>query len=286
MRHAIVDGPTGGCNHLSALNTHHEGSWRMSASDSTRFEWSTYFVRFGKLGPIKIGKTRIPPQIRLMNLQLSCPVKLRLMAVIKNPSREESEVFLHQRFSHLRIHGEWFEPAAELTDFIAGYPEWVDPPTCSELKIRAKKWERYEEKQREVQKQMTRDARKPRKACDPNNKGGRPKKCDRESRIRYAYVVLSGGISVNQAALAACVSRQTVMRFVKTLLNDGKDDTEILRRIREKRSSSDSQLDTDKFRELVDPSSAHPRPVRAIRKTPDTDDIRALHDDFPPDTHP
>lgn len=68
-----------------------------------------YFIQAETGGPIKIG-TAIDAEKRMASLQLSCPVKLRLLS--KRPGGERLERFLHRQFAAYRLHGEWFEPDA------------------------------------------------------------------------------------------------------------------------------------------------------------------------------
>jgi hypothetical protein len=76
--------------------------------------WVTYFVRLGDDGPIKIGKT-FDVEARMKKLQTGVPAPLKVLRVVK----ADVERDLHQRFAHLREHGEWFTPAPELLDFIS-----------------------------------------------------------------------------------------------------------------------------------------------------------------------
>lgn len=65
--------------------------------------------------PIKIGRTK-DPRTRLRILQTSHPVPLRYLALWRGGEKEERE--LHERFSYLRMLGEWFRPGRELRDFV------------------------------------------------------------------------------------------------------------------------------------------------------------------------
>jgi hypothetical protein len=76
-----------------------------------------YFVQAVGGGPIKIGHAA-NVAARVDRLQTGSPAPLRVLAVILGAG-VSAETSLHQRFAHLRAHGEWFHPAAELTDFIA-----------------------------------------------------------------------------------------------------------------------------------------------------------------------
>ena len=72
-----------------------------------------YFFQSVDTGRIKIGLSKDPKK-RMKQLQTS--ERLFLLHAIKGTRWLESN--LHDRFAHLRIHGEWFEPAQELFDYI------------------------------------------------------------------------------------------------------------------------------------------------------------------------
>lgn len=74
----------------------------------------TYFVRRGD--EIKIGSSGRPDQ-RIKQLRWYYP-ELTVLAVVSDKIADEYQT--HQRFAHLRLHGEWFRPEPELLDFIAG----------------------------------------------------------------------------------------------------------------------------------------------------------------------
>ena len=72
-----------------------------------------YFVKHTEY--VKIGFTN-DIRNRLSQLQISCPVKLKLLGLIKGG--EEDETILHKKFKHLSSNGEWFNCTQELCDFI------------------------------------------------------------------------------------------------------------------------------------------------------------------------
>lgn len=74
----------------------------------------TYFVQSVDGGPIKIGFTSRTPEERLSALQVGSPTKLRIVGLL--PMDREKE--LHQRFDKHKSHGEWFNPAKDLLEFI------------------------------------------------------------------------------------------------------------------------------------------------------------------------
>jgi len=74
-----------------------------------------YFIQAETTGLIKIGVTN-KPATRLKALQTGSPMLLRPLGLIEGDTRLEAA--LHAQFKHLRRHGEWFEPSAELLAFI------------------------------------------------------------------------------------------------------------------------------------------------------------------------
>lgn len=75
-----------------------------------------YLVRAGDAGPIKIGYATNFAR-RLKELQFFNHEPLTALAVI--PGGRSQEHMLHERFAHLRIHGEWFRPGVDLLAFVA-----------------------------------------------------------------------------------------------------------------------------------------------------------------------
>ena len=77
-----------------------------------------YFIRSGKKGDIKIGKSN-DPEKRMAELQTGNPKILRLIATI--PCKSEQEAFdlekaLHKTFKSRWLHGEWFHRNIRLKD--------------------------------------------------------------------------------------------------------------------------------------------------------------------------
>ncbi len=104
-------------------------SWRdtaFSAVEDAVFEYAialerenygfVYFIRAGEAGPVKIGFSR-SVQTRLAALQTAHHERLVLVA--KHMGTIETERELHQRFTHLRLEGEWFRVEADLLAYIA-----------------------------------------------------------------------------------------------------------------------------------------------------------------------
>ncbi len=78
-----------------------------------------YFIQHATGGLIKIGVS-VTPRLRLkgLNAQTHDP-RYRILKTERGGNNRES--MLHDRFAHLRRHGEWFEPAADLLEYI----EWL-----------------------------------------------------------------------------------------------------------------------------------------------------------------
>lgn len=69
---------------------------------------------------IKIGRTE-SLRNRLMGLQASSPVQLRLIAAIRAPAGTEN--LFHAIFADARAHGEWFLPTAEVLELAQQLPK-------------------------------------------------------------------------------------------------------------------------------------------------------------------
>lgn len=77
-----------------------------------------YFIRAGK--QLKIGHAA-DVQKRLSALQTGAATTLHIEHVWRVHGRQQREAlerFLHRKFSHLRVRGEWFEWTPELRDYI------------------------------------------------------------------------------------------------------------------------------------------------------------------------
>lgn len=106
-----------------------------------------YFVQGGPEALIKIG-TSTDVATRVRGLQNSCPVPIRLLAVM--PGGQRTEAALHRRWQAHRTHGEWFYPAASILEFIDPFTRDVDVvelaasvnrmPRCSTQKLTAAQW--------------------------------------------------------------------------------------------------------------------------------------------------
>jgi hypothetical protein len=69
-----------------------------------------YFVQGHGSGPVKIGYTDRPMDVRLAGLQTGSPVRLRVLAT--HAGDREMERRLHTMFRDWRLHGEWFRAKA------------------------------------------------------------------------------------------------------------------------------------------------------------------------------
>lgn len=74
-----------------------------------------YFIRKGKTGPIKIGRTS-DIENRLKGLQTGSELKLNLIKTI--PGNPKLEAYLHEKFKSIRLEGEWFSPDNNLLNLI------------------------------------------------------------------------------------------------------------------------------------------------------------------------
>ena len=74
-----------------------------------------YFIRAGKDGPIKIGRS-VSPRSRLAQLQTASPHQLHLIGVLRGAGAQECE--WHGRYAFFRMAGEWYEAIPELVGHI------------------------------------------------------------------------------------------------------------------------------------------------------------------------
>ncbi len=80
----------------------------------TRKDEVVYFLRAGDF--IKIGKATGSPKARIASMRTGCPFPITVLAYMPGGIKEEFS--LHNRFSSIRAHGEWFHADAELVEFI------------------------------------------------------------------------------------------------------------------------------------------------------------------------
>jgi hypothetical protein len=99
--------------------------WRSSnrTAPPSKGEWCYLYIVEGGRG-FKIGRTTNPTK-RLKGLQVGSDHPLKLVATA--PIHATLETLIHERFAHLRIGGEWFEPNAELRAFIADIQAGANP---------------------------------------------------------------------------------------------------------------------------------------------------------------
>jgi hypothetical protein len=66
-----------------------------------------YFIRIANTPIVKIGMST-DPERRLKDIQWGCPCPLELVGWIKCRDAQLFESFFHQKFSNVRLKGEWF----------------------------------------------------------------------------------------------------------------------------------------------------------------------------------
>jgi Meiotically Up-regulated Gene 113 (MUG113) protein len=75
-----------------------------------------YFIENTRTRAIKIGYTKRNPEGRLRALQTGSCDPLKILSVC--PGHITDETYLHLKFQHAWIHGEWFSPVDELRALI------------------------------------------------------------------------------------------------------------------------------------------------------------------------
>lgn len=89
-----------------------------------------YFIRCGRRGPVKIGKTFGTYQgamDRLKELQVGNPETLYLLGICDGGRDLERQ--LHKRLQAHRLRGEWFKPTAEVMDVIREHASYAPEHT-------------------------------------------------------------------------------------------------------------------------------------------------------------
>jgi hypothetical protein len=76
-----------------------------------------YFVQAGDFGPVKIGWTAGWVWDRIAEIQTGHPDELFLIHCIDDASVADEKRF-HERFSNLRLKGEWFRFEGALADYV------------------------------------------------------------------------------------------------------------------------------------------------------------------------
>jgi len=78
-----------------------------------------YFIKLNGLSPIKIGyTTNESPQSRLDQIRTCAPLGVELVGFILSDNPYALERKLHDKYQHLRLHGEWFEITKEQVNSI------------------------------------------------------------------------------------------------------------------------------------------------------------------------
>lgn len=112
-RPPVVVDNSGGCSvRCDALWSQ---STRPATTRSRRKDGVVYFIQGTAIPLIKIGIANNVVS-RLYSLQSGSPDELRLLTT--QPGGGLVEKTLHDRFSHLRVRGEWFRPEPELIEYI------------------------------------------------------------------------------------------------------------------------------------------------------------------------
>jgi hypothetical protein len=82
---------------------------------------TVYFIQAGRGGPIKIGKSRGDPRVRMRTLQTAHHEQLGLVGTITLSDPVDAsllEAELHRTFYRHRIRGEWFALADDLLSYM------------------------------------------------------------------------------------------------------------------------------------------------------------------------
>lgn len=87
----------------------------MKASLRRKMAQRIYFLHAPSARAIKIGIS-IDIDKRIQSLRSGSPVSLTLLGTIAGGADEEKEI--HNRWAHIRMHGEWFSATSELLDDI------------------------------------------------------------------------------------------------------------------------------------------------------------------------
>jgi hypothetical protein len=76
-----------------------------------------YFIQGETTKRIKIGIAWNPKQ-RIIELQAGSPDRLSLLLTLRTVNSADDERHLHHQFKDFRLHGEWFEAAPEILQFV------------------------------------------------------------------------------------------------------------------------------------------------------------------------
>jgi hypothetical protein len=91
---------------------------RMQARQVSSEKRAVYFIQEGSDGPIKIGVSS-DLQTRMSQLQRWSSQPLKLL--FSFPGDFADERYLHQKFQHFKVKGEYFSPATDIFDYIAAH---------------------------------------------------------------------------------------------------------------------------------------------------------------------
>ena len=87
-----------------------------SASTMTDRPDCVYFILESVTQTIKIGVSA-DPESRMLGLQANTPLECSMIRYVKVEDGYLTEHWLHEKFQHLRVRGEWFRLTPELLDF-------------------------------------------------------------------------------------------------------------------------------------------------------------------------
>lgn len=99
----------------------------LDSTELPRDDLKTYLVQSAFGGPIKIGQS-LNPEARLASMRVNSPLKLEMLAVIEEGGAW-CERELHGLFRHHRLHGEWFDNAKPLLEYLAELFDAAEVPT-------------------------------------------------------------------------------------------------------------------------------------------------------------
>jgi hypothetical protein len=104
---------------------------------------SVYFATCREANAVKIGSSE-DPHGRMMEIQMGCPLEIKLEAVMRGGCEEEFA--FHRRFAEDRIRGEWFTITPVIEAIISANAAPVPRPKVGRLKIGARRTTRRDRK--------------------------------------------------------------------------------------------------------------------------------------------
>jgi|GEM_PF-1161694 len=78
----------------------------------------TIYVISTCVGSLKIGRAKDAAR-RIRDLQSASPSRITVLAVKRSDNPEAEELRLHRHFDRFRLHGEWFEDAQEIRNWVS-----------------------------------------------------------------------------------------------------------------------------------------------------------------------